>query len=183
MNRSLLWLSLGVAVAGCRHGQPGCPNCAAPVPIAAAPAPARAAEVAAAPAQPEVIPTTHQPAPAEPPAAPADSGRRVGRRTFRDITAHPAFAHAPDYAWLVGELRYVTLDKAWVLRYLSAEDEDRYGGSVTLLTPRPLTGYRDGQLVRVEGELVDPAAPGPRPTYRVHDIQPVGPAGEASARR
>ena len=91
------------------------------------------------------------------------------RRTFTDITAHPAFGHAPDYSWLVGSLDYIKSRQAWCLRYASVDEDDRYGGTVTLVDPGPMTGYRSGQLVRVKGEMVDRPVPG----YRVRALTPL----------
>jgi hypothetical protein len=93
----------------------------------------------------------------------------VPRRTFTDITAHPAFGHAPDYSWLVGSLDYVKSRQAWCLRYASVDEDDRYGGTVTLVDAGPMTGYRSGQLVRVTGEMVDRPVPG----YRVRALAPL----------
>ena len=93
----------------------------------------------------------------------------VPRRTFTDITAHPAFGHAPDYSWLVGSLDYIKSRQAWCLRYASVDEDDRYGGTVTLVDPGPMTGYRSGQLVRVKGEMVDRPVPG----YRVRALTPL----------
>ncbi len=94
----------------------------------------------------EVIPVVF---PAE---DPKDQARR---RTFADITARPEFAHAPDYSWLQGELQYIHGHNLWRLRYASVEEEDRYGGGVTLVNPSPMTQFHDGQLVRVEGNIQD----------------------------
>jgi hypothetical protein len=91
------------------------------------------------------------------------------RRTFTDTTAHPAFGHAPDYSWLVGALDYVKSRDAWCLRYASVDEDDRYGGTFALVNPGPMAAYRSGQLVRVQGEMVDQPAPG----YRVRALTPL----------
>lgn len=184
MKKNILRLGIAglmssVALVGCQHKQSCCSTCCDSKPAAHA-------HVAAKPIEAKTLPVVDDAelgeklTPVEPakPAAekkPTWSGGRKddGRRTYRDITAHPSFSHAADYSWLVGELQYVALDKAWVLRFASAEEEDPYGGSVTLLEPRPLAGFKSGMLVRVEGQLVDPEAKGTRPPYRLHMIQPV----------
>jgi hypothetical protein len=95
------------------------------------------------------------------------------RRSYRDITAHPCFSHAEDYTWLCGQLDYVTVCQAWRLRYASVEDDDRYGGAVTLIETGPMDGFKSGQLVRVEGQLLNPDNRDPKTLYRVRSIQPL----------
>ena len=97
------------------------------------------------------------------------------RRTFTDLTAHPRFAHDPTYNWLVGTLDYSKIQDAWVLRYASVEEDDRYGGSVTLVNPPGIEKFKSGQLVRVEGSLKNADAQELRPPYLVQNIRAVGP--------
>ena len=99
----------------------------------------------------------------------------AGRRTFTDITAHPKFAHDPNYRWLVGRLDYSKVRQTWTLRFASVEEDDRYGGSVTLDNSGRMAAFQSGQLVRVEGQLVDADDTRPRPSYHAHSIQPVEP--------
>jgi hypothetical protein len=80
-------------------------------------------------------------------------------------------AHAPDYGWLTGELQYVAVRRVWRLRYAAGDDEDRYGGSVTLLEAGALRESDSGKRVRVEGQLVDPDSREPSPVYRVRTLQ------------
>lgn len=80
---------------------------------------------------------------------------------------------AEDYRWLVGELQYVHVRAVWRLRYAGAEEEDRHGGSVTLVETGSMSGFQSGQIVRVEGELVNPDVTGPSPAYRVRLIEHV----------
>jgi hypothetical protein len=93
--------------------------------------------------------------------------RLLERRTFTDVTANPGFAHAPDYTWLVGELRSIGPD-VWEVRFASV-DEDR--DTVVLVDAPPIINLKAGQLVRVEGQLVDGAAHDAKPTYRVTSIR------------
>jgi hypothetical protein len=93
------------------------------------------------------------------------------RRSFADITARPEFAHDANYKWVVGELSYVPQKKTWRVRYTSIDDEDRYGGSVTLDASHMMEGYKTGQLVRVEGALLDAESHEPAPGYRVNNIE------------
>ncbi len=99
----------------------------------------------------------------------------VARRTFADITAHPRFAHDPSYRWLNGTLDYSKIHNAWVLRYASVEEDDRYGGSVTLDYSGRMSSFKSGQLVRVEGQLINPESTELRPAFRVQSIRNMEP--------
>ncbi len=93
------------------------------------------------------------------------------RRSFADITAKPQFGHAADYTWLTGEIWYVPQKDQWRLRFASIDEEDRYGGAVTLDARSELQGYKSGQLVRVDGSMVDPESRGIAPKYRIKEIR------------
>ena len=108
------------------------------------------------------------------------------RKSFADISAHTSFAHAPDYSWLCGEVEYSRISKAWRLRYASVDEEDPYGGSVTLAEHPLLHGLKDGQYVRVQGRLSNPSAKGTAPPYLIDSLQPIGsqePATDTTARQ
>jgi hypothetical protein len=93
--------------------------------------------------------------------------KMVQRRTFTDLTVNPAFAHAPDYSWLVGELRAIGPD-VWSVRFASVDD-DR--DTVVLVDAPPIINLKPGQLVRVEGQLVDPTSHDSKTGYRVTAIR------------
>jgi hypothetical protein len=84
-----------------------------------------------------------------------------------------AFSHGADYCWLIGCLEYDPTHQLWSVRYAHWSEPDRYGGQLELVSPGPMTGFRPGRMVRVEGELVDPAPLQTKPAYRVHSIQVV----------
>ncbi len=94
----------------------------------------------------------------------------VQPRTLGDLMAPPRFGHAPDYSWLTGELHYLHVRNIWQVRYAPVDEEDRYGGSLTLAGGGPMTGFRSGQTVRVEGQL-DPDSREASPLYRVRSLQ------------
>jgi hypothetical protein len=79
--------------------------------------------------------------------------------------------HAPDYGWLVGELQYLQTRHTWRLRYARPGDEDRYGGTVTLTGEALPATCSDGEIVRVEGRLVNPDSVEPRPAYWVNTLK------------
>jgi hypothetical protein len=101
------------------------------------------------------------------------------RKSFTDISAHSSFAHAPDYTWLSGEVEYSRIGKGWRLRYASVDEEDPYGGSVTLTEHTLLHGLKDGQIVRVQGRLSSSTAKGTAPPYLIDSLQPIGPSEPA----
>ena len=93
------------------------------------------------------------------------------RRSFVDITASTCYAHADDYSWLRGEVDYSRISKGWRLRYASVDEDDKYGGSVTL--SGDTEKLKDGMHVIVKGQMHDPEARGISPLYHADSIQPV----------
>jgi hypothetical protein len=93
----------------------------------------------------------------------------VARRSYADITAKPCYAHAPDYSWVSGELQFVHSRNEWRVRYASVDEEDRYGGSLTLIEMGPMTDHKDGEYVRVSGQVTD--GDSREPHYRVGSIE------------
>lgn len=79
----------------------------------------------------------------------------------------PNFAHDPNYRWLVGTLDYSRIQRQWLLRYTSFDEEDRYGGCVTLIAPDAARYFKRGQMVRVEGTLIDPESRQLLPAFEV----------------
>jgi hypothetical protein len=93
------------------------------------------------------------------------------RRSYVDLTAQPWFSHSGDYGSLSGQVRYSQSDHSWRLRYASLDDNDAYGGTVTLLANPQLDGLKDGQHVRVQGALVNPDRKEPGCDYKVTSVQ------------
>jgi len=187
LRRALMFSLLGcVVLVGCRHGDQACPTCGGQSRIAANAAPATVVATVPAPISPyagvSAGPIVHEvlkPVP-EPETVAANhqdwqtvSGKvhekLLERRTFTDVTVNPAFAHAADYTWLVGELRAIGPD-VWTVRFASVDD-DR--DTVVLVDAPPMNDLHTGQLVRVEGQLVDPSSHDARPAFRVTAIHPV----------
>jgi hypothetical protein len=83
---------------------------------------------------------------------------------------NPLFTHAPDYSWLVGELRYVPDRNVWTVCFASGDEKI---DTVTLVAPGPLTGMTSGQLVRVEGHLVASGKSEPNLGYETRSVSPV----------
>jgi hypothetical protein len=75
---------------------------------------------------------------------------------------------AADYSWLVGQLEHSKLKNTWRVRYANRDVEDAYGGSVTLVGADDLLeSLKDGDLIKVEGQLLSPEMKATAPTYRV----------------
>jgi hypothetical protein len=86
------------------------------------------------------------------------------------VPVHPLSTHAPDYSWLVGELRYVPERNVWTVRFTS---EGEKIDTVTLIAPGPLTGMTSGRLVRVEGQMAASGSAEPNPGYQARSVSVV----------
>ena len=79
------------------------------------------------------------------PGTPAETVSRRGPASI--------YGHAPDHAWLQG-----VIDKHYhghlSLRYCDPSEEDEWGGKVVLEEDPRLAEFKDGDVVRVEGEIV-----------------------------
>lgn len=70
--------------------------------------------------------------------------------------APPKMDHAADYSWIQGKLEYAHIEGgAWILRYAGLDQSDKYGGHVVLSRSAKMANYREGDMVRVEGEIVN----------------------------
>lgn len=83
------------------------------------------------------------------------------------------FGHASDLSWLRGVLdRH--FDGHFELRYSAHTIDDRWGGKVRLEDDPKLAGFRDGDVIRVEGALVpgeSPVAWDQAPRYKAWAFQ------------
>jgi hypothetical protein len=115
-------------------------------------------------------------------AKPVEAVPAVRSDPSAEVKAEPAsrtagiYGHAPDHAWLQG-----VLDKHYLghmhLRYCDPTMDDTWGGKVILEKDDRLAPFKDGDVVRVEGELVKEDGQTKRgtwghfPLYRIRDIQ------------
>jgi len=181
-------VALGCSSTGKHHQDGGCTNCtASAVNLQAPPAYTVAAamprNVVTHPTSPEVFTYTKPPEvnhemaikSPEQSKSPVAPQKIVASGTPAPYTG-AGYYHSADYGTLVGELHYNPRQNTWRLRYASVDEEDRYGGSVTLHNVgREMVDFKTGQYVRIEGAVVDKDSREVSPKYTVRDILPAGP--------
>lgn len=93
-------------------------------------------------------------------------------RVIKPAITTATLSHAADYSWLIGRLEYSKSKQTWRIRYASYEVEDTFGGSVTLVgADDTLERYADGDLVKINGQLIDPELKTSAPPYRIIDVR------------
>jgi hypothetical protein len=137
--------------------------------------------VATYPALPPVVSTIDKPIvtttanyPQRAVATPELSSTKTTVASETDSVDGSRYGHDQNYHWLIGTVDYSRIQDAWVLRYASWEEEDRYGGCVTLVASGRGIAFKRGQTVRVEGELIDPNSQQLRPAFQVRNIRVLG---------
>jgi hypothetical protein len=142
-------------------------------------APAEALEVSAPVLHEEVVPIVQverkpEALQGEPQLMPrhsvVESSPHWDRRTFNDLTAHPAFAHDQGYHWLIGVVQQRKDSRTWEIRYASAEEDDIYGGHLQLVPAGAVPDLQNGLLVRVEGHVHESSG---RPTFQAQSIRAI----------
>ncbi len=85
------------------------------------------------------------------------------------------YGHAPDHSWLQGVLETQGTD-TMCLRYSASPAGDNWGGRVSLQDDARLAQLKDGDVVLVEGEMVQETGESESqtrrscPVYRIHDV-------------
>jgi hypothetical protein len=170
----------------------GKPEQAAPVHVAVAepsPPPVPDEAIATAPVKLEAIGVggverAGGPTNPEPPKPPVNATPAIRSGASADVPAatvarrEPAslYGHAPDHTWLQG-----VIDKHYHghlnLRYCDVSEEDAWGGKVMLADDPRLAALKDGDVVRVEGEVLHEDGKAKRGTwnhfvqYRIKDVR------------
>jgi hypothetical protein len=154
-----------------------------PTPVAATPPPSsppQAKTVAAQPVdKPKAQPTkTLHPIPpptasvAKPTPLPVPAVTTQPKPAAVPTPPSPATGHSPDYTWLNGEVQRYRLTKGWQLRYARLDEEDVHGGSVLLVGDTVhLDHLKEGQRVRVTGQIVPRESPSGGTSYHVDSLQ------------
>lgn len=132
--------------------------------------PASAREVAAVnvapPERPRVLP-------AEPVLAPVPAVQpRVAPPAAVTPPTTAGIGHAADYSWVCGEVMH--WNREWRLRYAAVDEEDHYGGSVTLAGEEFLSQLREGEHYRVRGQLVPRDSRTGGPVFHIEALQAAG---------
>jgi hypothetical protein len=93
---------------------------------------------------------------------------------------HGTYGNGPDYGWLQG-----VVDRHyrghWYLRYCDPSVEDKNGGKVCLVEDPRLSQLKDGDVIFVEGDIVQEKEPVDRgpwhhyPRYQIRSLKPVTP--------
>lgn len=110
-------------------------------------------------------------------ANPTDAASEIVQARYRPASTEIGgpgkveFGRAPDYTWLQGELLFSSVRGVWRLRYAAADDEDPYGGSVTLVHVDANLCLQAGQHIRVRGKLINPRTTEPSPYYHVVQVE------------
>lgn len=126
----------------------------------------------------DVVKMSHvEPAPSLPPVAVAVEEVQVSKPAPSTVTQVAAptreLDHAADYSWVQGTLTFVHVNGgAWIVRYAGLDETDPHGGSVVLARDRRLNDFKEGDVVRVRGEILNPRSSKflGGPLYRVHSI-------------
>jgi hypothetical protein len=184
-----LWAGTALLAAlltcSCQHHRCCCSNChapcagtmasfTAPATAVAVPAQTNVAKSSAVSSQAPVVHTTAKQHPFNPQQN-QDSAASLSESSENAQTpALERFGHDPNYRWLVGTLDYSRIQQAWLLRYVPYEEDDRYGGCVTLVGALPAKSLKSGQTVRVEGALIDPESRQLRPAFQVQNLRALG---------
>ncbi len=160
-------LLLSLLTCGCQHGQECCSTCETVVTLAP-PSPLWN-DAKALPS------TTIQQGSQEQSELPGAAHQVTAMPVDPRMTVSSAnrLGHDPEYHWLVGTLDFSRAQQSTLLRYLAADQDDRYGGCVTLLIPNRMNNYKPGQIVRVEGSLIDPGSQQLQPAFVVTNITAV----------
>ena len=83
--------------------------------------------------------------------------------------------HGPNYRWVAGVLDKHQKGGFWTLRYADYSSDDAWGGKVRLMDDPRLAGFRNGDLLYVEGELLAPAKgvddAGGYPPFRISHLR------------
>jgi hypothetical protein len=84
------------------------------------------------------------------------------------------YSHSSDYTSLTGKLYYSPRTKTWLLRYIPVEEEDHFGGVMTLVGLDPNDrSLKAGITVTVQGRIADPNTTELSPAYLLQEIRVV----------
>jgi hypothetical protein len=111
--------------------------------------------------------------PSAQPAPPEDSPASVRVVPVSRRKRSGAYGHAPDHSWLQGIFDRLA-DGRLELRYTRPAEDEPWSGKVNLVDDPRFAQLRPGDVIRIEGELVDragsPARDQTPPTYRAGAI-------------
>jgi hypothetical protein len=127
--------------------------------------------------RPVSVPVTVQGQPsssANPSASKAEQIETVTVPTSIQRRYQEKVGHDDDFSWVTGQLYFINADGGrWVVRYATANTEDKYHGNIVLPPDANMRNYREGDLVSVHGEILNNGIPsrfGEAPYYKVNSI-------------
>jgi hypothetical protein len=93
----------------------------------------------------------------------------------RDVTPQvQSYYHNSDYTSLTGKLYFSPRTKTWLLRYIPIEEEDHFGGVMTLVGIDPADrSLRPGMTVSVRGRLSNQNTTELSPDFVLQEIKVV----------
>ena len=94
---------------------------------------------------------------------------KIKEQTIAIKSVYIKYGSADEYQSITGQVQQ--WKKTWRLRYAPIDQEDPFGGSVTLEGGAELNQLRDGRHVRVRGVLIAPDASSGTARYRVQAIE------------
>jgi hypothetical protein len=100
---------------------------------------------------------------------------------LKELPADDLFGHAEDFRWLIGALFQNDKGKM-CLRFAPAPRDDRLGGIILLSPIEALAPFQIGDLLFLEGELIDspiPDTPKQAPVYRIRTVKLLRHASQA----
>src|SRR3989344_7294334 len=73
------------------------------------------------------------------------------------FSSQEVLTHAPDYSWVTGQLQYQDIEGGfWIIRFGSRDVP--YNGQFVLGKDPRLQNFKDGDLVKITGEISDEQA-------------------------
>ncbi len=104
----------------------------------------------------------------------ANPNLKPGVREIVRDNVPKTYAHADDYTWVMGELEYQNTKKIWRVRFARYDENDKFGGSFTLVDCEDkMEKFQSGDMVKVDGFLVDSESRQASPDYKATDIVPL----------
>jgi hypothetical protein len=105
---------------------------------------------------------------------PVNPNLKPGIKEIVRENVQKTYAHGDDYTWVMGELEYLNAKKVWRVRYARYDQDDKFGGCFTIVgCEEKLQRFVNGDMVKIEGFVVDAETQSIAPEYKVTEIVPL----------